>query len=173
MNKNKLLWITKTAIFIALLVVLQWVTKPLSTYVTGSAVNFILIASVLLAGLSSGITVALLSPFFAFLVGIGPAFPAFLPVIALGNAAIVLVWHFVASKGGYVKYVIALVSGAALKFAVLYLGIVKILIPTLSLPEAKAAVLSASFSYPQLITVAIGGVIAIAAVPLIRRAIKN
>ena len=72
MNK-KTLWITETAVMIALLVALQWATKPLGQFVTGSCVNLVLGVSVLVGGLWCGLTVALVSPFFAFLLGIGPA----------------------------------------------------------------------------------------------------
>lgn len=41
MNK-KTLWITETAVMIALLVALQWATKPLGQFVTGSCVNLVL-----------------------------------------------------------------------------------------------------------------------------------
>ena len=46
MNK-KTLWITETAVMIALLVALQWATKPLGQFVTGSCVNLVLGVSVL------------------------------------------------------------------------------------------------------------------------------
>ena len=50
MNK-KTLWITETAVMIALLVALQWATKPLGQFVTGSCVNLVLGVSVLVGGL--------------------------------------------------------------------------------------------------------------------------
>ena len=40
-NSGKIKWITRTAVFIALLVAFQYATKPMGQYVTGSAVNFI------------------------------------------------------------------------------------------------------------------------------------
>ena len=43
----------------------------------------------------------------------------------------------------------------------------------LTLNEKQMAVLSASFSFPQLITAAIGGVLAMLLVPPLRRAIKD
>lgn len=73
MNK-KTLWITETAVMIALLVALQWATKPLGQFVTGSCVNLVLGVSALVGGLWCGLTVALVSPFFAFLLGIGRRF---------------------------------------------------------------------------------------------------
>ena len=71
MNK-KIRWITETAVMLALLIALQALTKPMGQLVTGSCVNAILAITVLLVGMSSGITVALISPVFAFLFAIAP-----------------------------------------------------------------------------------------------------
>ena len=60
--RKKILWITETAVMLALLVTLQAVTKPLGQLVTGSCVNTVLAITVLLVGLHSGITIALMSP---------------------------------------------------------------------------------------------------------------
>ena len=69
---KRILWITETAVMTALLIVLQTATKAGGQYVTGSCVNAVLAVSVLAVGVWSGVVVALLSPFFAFLLGIGP-----------------------------------------------------------------------------------------------------
>jgi thiamine transporter ThiT len=71
MNK-KIRWITETAVMLALLVSLQAITKPLGQLVTGSCVNAVLAITVLVAGLYSGITVAIISPVLAYLLGIAP-----------------------------------------------------------------------------------------------------
>lgn len=72
MNK-KTLWITRTAALTALLVVLQASTAALgSTLVTGTVVNLLLIISVMTCGAASGLSVAVLSPVLAKLIGIGP-----------------------------------------------------------------------------------------------------
>ena len=60
--RKKVLWITETAVMLALLVTLQALTKPMGQLVTGSCVNAVLAISVLLVGMSSGITIALISP---------------------------------------------------------------------------------------------------------------
>ena len=124
-TNSKLKTLCRTAIFLALLVAVQFVTRSMGQYVTGSLVNLILIASGLLCGLWGGLAVALLSPVCAFLIGIGPAFPQIVPAIMLGNAVIVLVWHLIA--GGQNTrlpgYLLAAAAGALAKFAVLYLVI--------------------------------------------------
>ena len=53
--KKKTLWVTETAVMLALLVTLQWATKPLGQLVTGSCVNAVLAVTVLLSGVGSGI----------------------------------------------------------------------------------------------------------------------
>ena len=45
--KSKALWVTRTAAMMALLIVLQWLTKPLGQIVTGSCVNAVLAVTVL------------------------------------------------------------------------------------------------------------------------------
>lgn len=72
MNKRTL-WITRTAVLTAMLVVLQATTQATgNTVITGSVVNMLLIISVMACGILSGITVAVISPVMAKLIGIGP-----------------------------------------------------------------------------------------------------
>ena len=163
--KEKTKWIAKTAMMIALLLILQVATASLGQYVTGSCVNFILAMSVFVGGFASGLVVALLSPIFAFLLGIGPAFFAISPCVSAGNLAFVIVmsllWaRFVNEKGKFVPAFLSVIAGAVAKFIVLYLLVVKLVIPMLGLPEQKVAVMSAMFSFPQLITAMVGGILA-------------
>ena len=174
MNK-KTKWITETAVMIALLVVLQAVTKSFGQFVTGSCVNFVLATAALIGGLSCGLTVAIVSPFFAFLLGIGPAFLPIVPGVSVGNAELVLMlWALLWKKGpgadAGVK-VAAVAAAAVCKFLVLFGLIVKVILPMLSLNEKQIAVLSASFSWPQLITAAIGGSLAVLLWPRLAKAL--
>ena len=78
--------ITETAVMTALLVALQAATASLGNqFVTGSCVNAVLALTILLVGLWSGAAAAALSPFFAFLLGIGPQLLPIVPAIAAGN----------------------------------------------------------------------------------------
>ena len=104
--------LTETAVMTALLIVLQAVTKPAGQYITGTCVNAVLAVSVLAAGLWSGIAVALLSPLFAFLLGIGPQLPPIVPSIAVGNLVFVLLLGLLAG-GGEPQLITALAGGAA------------------------------------------------------------
>jgi hypothetical protein len=174
--KTKIYWIAKTAMFIALLVALQAVTKPMGQFVTGSVVNLILILSVVIGGIASGACVAVISPVMAALLGIAGKWEL-VPFIILGNIAIILVWWFFSNlkmKNEAVPYIIALVSGAIVKFGVLFLSVNYIAIPlVLKLPADKAGAISAQFGIAQLITAVIGGIVAVAAIPLIKKALKG
>lgn len=174
MKFDKIKWMTRTAVLLAVLVLLQFVTKPLGQLVTGSAVNFVLIASVVLGGLASGIVVAAVSPFLAYALGIGPAFIQLIPFIALGNLLLVLVYGLVLKRSQTLAYwLIAVISATLLKFIVLYLGIVQLALPLISdIKAPQLTALSAMFSWPQLVTAAIGGVLAWILIPTLQRAIR-
>ncbi|HOJ48761.1 MAG TPA: ECF transporter S component [Bacillota bacterium] len=182
MKKSTILWITRTAVLIALLVVFQWGLGALSgnnQFVVGSAVNLVLIVAATISGLYSGITVAVLSPFLAFVLGIGPKIVGVVPFIALGNLVLVLIWYFIAKNAsatvsGYIRMAVALVVGAAVKCAVLYLSIVKIAIPyLLNLKQPQIDTFTQMFGITQFFTAAIGGALALVVVPLLKSAIKT
>ena len=181
MNK-KIRWITETAIMLALLVTLQALTKPAGQFVTGSCVNAVLAVSVLVGGLWSGVTIALVSPVLAFLLGIAPQILT-VPAIMVGNPVYVVLLFVLADKDGknLIKQIAAWLIAAAAKFAALYFIVVKIICGvmaeslmaagTLKAPMLKA--LPATFSWPQLITALIGGGVALLIVPAIRKALKR
>ena len=180
MNK-KIRWITETAIMLALLVTLQALTKPAGQFVTGSCVNAVLAVSVLVGGLWSGVTIALVSPVLAFLLGIAPQILT-VPAIMAGNTVFVLLYLIVGAKAASVaRRIIAWLVAAAAKFVTLYVIVVKIICGvmaeslmaagTLKAPMLKA--LPATFSWPQLITALIGGGVALLIVPVIRKALKR
>ena len=172
--KNKTRWITETAIMLALLVILQAVTKSAGQLVTGSCVNAVLAVSVLVSGLSSGLTVALLSPFAAFLLGIGPQLLPIVPAIALGNAVYVLMLSRLCGKRPAAwRKALAVAGSAAAKFLTLYLVVVKLLCSVLPLKPPQIATFSTMFAWPQLITALIGGAAALLIVPVIRKALHR
>lgn len=172
--KNKTLWITETAIMLALLVILQAATKSAGQIVTGSCVNAVLAVSALFAGLSSGLTVALVSPFVAFLFGIGPQLLPIVPAIALGNAVYVLLLNrIVGKKIGMWRQVLALICAAAAKFVTLHLVVVRFLCHVLPLKQPQITTFSTMFTWPQLITALIGGAAALLIVPVLRKALHR
>ena len=158
---KKTAWIARTAICLALLLCLQFVTKSLGQFVTGSCVNLVIAMAALIGGLWSGLTVAIVSPFCAYLLGIGPAFVALVPCVALGNAVYALIFGLLVRafllKKKAVAAIISMALGAVLKFLALYIVLVKLVAPNV-VPQAKYATVTAAFTWPQLITALIGGV---------------
>ena len=167
--------LTRTALLIALLVAVQYLTKPLGQFVTGSCVNMVLVVATLCGGLWCGFTVALISPFAAFLVGVGPALIQIVPAISVGNIVLVLVYAFVYKKldRAWVRECAAVIAAAVLKFAALYLVVVKLLLPVLGLAEKQVAVMSVMFSWLQLVTALIGGVLGIVVSIPVKKAMKK
>lgn len=179
MNK-KILWITRTAVLIALLIVMQMITKSFTQYVTGSIVNLIIIVAAAAFGIWTGVAVAVISPVFGVLFGVGPAFPVLIPFIMLGNLTIALIWGFAdqlkTSKpsNNLIKNIITAAVAAAAKFLILYVGVVQVAVRFLLSGEPQALdKVSAMFTFPQLITASIGGAIAVLALPLIKRGVKT
>ena len=180
--KKKSLWITETAVMLAALVALQYVTKPLGQLVTGSCVNLVLAVTVLLVGASGGVTVALISPVMAYLLGIAPQILT-VPAIMVGNTVFVLMLHALVSRseGKISVQVTGWILAAVAKFAVLYLIVAKLICGVLAedllasgaLKEPMLKALPATFSWPQLITALIGGGLALLIVPVVRKAVKK
>jgi hypothetical protein len=189
---KKIRWITETAVMLALLISLQWVgsfvpdqmTKQL---ITGTMVNCVLAVTALVAGLSSGITVALISPVCAFLFGIAPNFITVLPIM-IGNCCYVALLSLIIGKTrkfGW-QQPVALASAAVVKFGVLYLLVVKVICgvasgsllgkkigETVLLAPPMLKKLPTMFAWPQLVTALTGGVIALAIVPVLRKALHK
>ena len=172
---SKVLRITETAVMTALLIALQFVTRSTVQLVTGSCVNAVLALTVLLVGLWSGVVVAALSPFFAFLLGIGPQLLPIVPAIAAGNVVfVVLLWALTRRKGAPLeRQAAAWLVSAVGKFLALYLIVVQILCRVLPLKQPQIDTFSAMFSWPQLVTALIGGGIALLLAPLLRKALKR
>lgn len=168
MKNSKTLWICRTAILTALLLVLQFVTKPLGQLVTGSCVNAVLSVAALAAGLSSGICVAVLSPLFAFMLGIGPQLFPLTPAIAAGNCVLVLALHLICRDDfSLPRRIIACGAASVCKFSALYILIVKIICNVMELAPKQVATFTAMFSWPQLVTALIGSALALVIVPRI------
>lgn len=176
-NKDKILWITRTGVLIALLITLQWSTSGLGQYVTGSCVNAVLAIAALAAGLWSGVVVAVLSPFCAFLVGVGPQLIQIVPAIAAGNLVLVLVLYALlrAKSAPVWKQAVSVIVAAFAKFVALYVAVVQVFIPLMgaALKEKQVATFTAMFSWNQLVTALIGCTLAMLIVPVIRKAIKK
>ena len=160
MNNNKIKFITRTAMLLALTIVFQAIGRsiplgPNSNFIVGPLVNACLVISVTLVGIFGGAVISVLSPFGAILTGASMPLPL-APFIALGNFALVLAFYIFRKHKA-----IAIVSGSVAKFAVIY-GSLLYIIPFFNLlPKNKALTLAgAAFGWPQLVTALIGGIIA-------------
>jgi len=179
---HKIRRITETSVLLALLITLQALTKGFGQLVTGSCVNAILAVATLFCGLPSGITIALISPVLAFLLGIAPQVLT-VPAIMVGNAVYVAALFFLSdpSKAFSLRQIFAWAAAAFAKFTVLYYVVVEIYCGTMALSLMEAgtlkppmiAVLSATFSWPQLITALIGGGLAMCITPVLHKALHR
>ncbi len=182
---QKIRWITETAVLLALLVTLQALTKGFGQFVTGSCVNALLAVSTLLTGLSSGLTIALVSPIMAFLLGIAPNFITVFPIM-LGNVCYVLVLHLLLGKSmkPVWKQPAAVIAAAAVKFGVLYVLVVRVICGVAAgallgkklgnivvLAPPMLDLLPTLFGWPQLVTALIGGALALLITPVLRKAL--
>lgn len=174
-------WTVETAAMLALLIVLQWATKPLGQMITGSCVNAVLAVTVLLAGMGSGIMVALLSPVFACLFGIAPNLVV-VPAIMAGNTVFILLLRLVYGSGKqFWRQVVALLATSTAKFLVLYALVAVVICGTASnvllargvLKAPMLAALPATFSWLQLMTALIGGGLALVLVPTLKKALHR
>ena len=181
MNK-KIYWITQTAVMLALLVAMQALTKPMGQLVTGSFVNGILAVTVLIAGLSSGITVAIFSPILAYLLGIAPQLLT-VPAIMGGNTVFVIVLYFIAGRDSrkHLRQILAWLCAAFAKFALLYAIVVWLFCGVLAdallaaglMKAPMLQLLPATFSWSQLFTALIGGAVALFITPVLRKALHR
>ena len=179
---KKIRWITETAVMLALLVCLQALTKPMGQLVTGSCVNAVLAVSALVGGIGCSLVVALCSPVLAYLLGIAPQILT-VPAIMVGNTVFVVLLWVLADKTGknIAKQVMAWLAAAVAKFAALYAIVVWLICGVLSesllasgaMKTPMLTALPATFSWPQLFTALIGGAVALAITPVLRKALHR
>ncbi len=171
--RKKALFLAETGILLALLILAQFLTQSAGQIVTGACVNCILAVAALAVGWGGGLAVALVSPFAAFLLGIGPKLLPIVPVIALANGVLVCILRLIAGKDPARLTVwgkaLAVLAASCGKFLLLYLIVVQLLCRVLPLKPPQIALFSTMFSYPQLITALIGTVLAFLLLPAIRR----
>lgn len=162
-------FITRTAIILALTILFQSMGRiiplgQLNQFVTGSLVNACLVIAAAFTGIWGGAAVSLLSPFGAILTGAAVPLP-FAPFIAVGNFILVLM--FVIFKK---KHIIGIGSGAILKFGFLFAAI-SLFVKIMGMPSTSP--LLVAFSWPQLVTAAIGGAVALVVMKALGKALEK
>jgi len=171
MKKEKLRYLTRTAMLLALTIVFQSLGRliplgPNSSFIVGPLVNACLIVSAGLVGVYAGAVVSILSPFGAILTGAGMPLPL-APFIALGNFALVLFFYIFRKKK-----IAGILSGAVAKFLVIYGSLMTIIPYFKILPSQKAlAFASTAFGPTQIVTALIGGIIAFPIIVILEKRI--
>jgi len=163
--------ITRTAILLALTIVFQTIGRAITLgqfnqFITGSLVNACLVVAAAATGLWGGAAVALLAPFGAILTGAAVPLP-FAPVIAVGNFILVLMYILIKKN-----HILGIAVGAVLKFGFLFLG-VNIFVNLMGIPAQKAPAMIATYSWPQLVTAVIGGVLALLVIKALGVAVET
>ncbi|NLW02053.1 MAG: ECF transporter S component [Clostridiaceae bacterium] len=163
-------FITRTAILLALTIVFQSIGRAIplgqfNQFITGSLVNACLVIAAAATGIWGGAAVALLAPFGAILTGAAVPLP-FAPVIAIGNFILVLMFVLIKKN-----HILGIGAGAVLKFGFLFIG-VNIFVKLMGIPAQKAAAMIAAFSWPQLVTAAVGGAVALLVIRALRIAVR-
>ena len=159
-----------TGILLAICIVSQ-IFKNLSIFITGPIINACIVLAVIIAGVSCGIILSVITPVTAYFIAASPvmtAVPGIIPLIMLGNIVLALGVHFLMRKrireggkagGGIISYSMAVVC-SALKGAVMGLTISLWLLPTFIPAQsplyAKLPVFQTTFSLFQFITALIG-----------------
>ena len=152
--------LTTTALLLALCIVFQCM-KGISVYLTGSAVNCILVIATLYCGLFSGTSIAILTPVVAYFIGATPIMnmiPLMMLVIMVGNELIVLcVWLFHKRR-----LTIGMLLGCTTKALFLWVAVWFVVLPIFGakLPALMITTVKTTFSITQFVTACIGSVIA-------------
>jgi hypothetical protein len=138
----------------------------LSVLVIGTLVNLTLVLSAWFIGFWSGAAISLLAPLIAFLQGF-QSIIAMVPVIFLGNLTIVAISWMLRRRR-----VAGALLGAGGKFAAQYLLVAFLVVPVFVTQEAQRASLPLLFSWPQLITAVLGGLLALVLTPRLEKALR-
>ncbi|MCX7843227.1 MAG: ECF transporter S component [Clostridia bacterium] len=175
MKNSKVRFITRTAILLALVVSVQMIGRMLppgvSNFIVGPLVNACLIVAAAFAGLWGGVLIAVLSPFTSLINNHAPiatVLLSFAPVIALGNAVLVVLFYLLKNK----NQILGVAAGAITKFAVLFVGI-NIFLGVVTVKPQLAKTLGVLFGVAQLWTALLGGAVALLIIKALGKAIKE
>ncbi len=172
MKNDKIGMITRTAVLLAVVVVVQMAGRslPYSNFIVGPLVNMCILIAAMTAGIGGGVVIAVLSPFTSLInnhAALAAALLLYAPVISVANLILVIVFYFLYNRNKYAGVIL----GSILKFGFLY-GSINLFLNIFEFPKFAQKLL-AMFSWPQLVTALIGGFIAIPVIIRIRKAIDN
>ena len=155
--KGKLNLLTKAAVLLAIAIVFQLV--KMGQYVTGTGINAVLITAVGVCGLPWAAAIGIMTPMLAVLLGVQPPPTIMLvPFIMAGNTVYVVLFRLLRRYNDY----IGIIAAALTKYILLYTA-ANIIVDKLPAPIRLA------FSFPQLITAAAGGAIALIVLKIVQK----
>lgn len=168
--------LTQASILLAVALVFQMLGSKIpgiNQYIVGSAVNAVLLLAAYLCGAFYGVSIAILTPISALLLGqLKPILAPFIPFIMIGNLILVVCFSLLCMKGVWGQY-LGIITAAFLKFIFLYTSVAKLIyIFKINLPAPAVKSLSAAMGITQFFTALIGGIIAIALIRVLDNKLK-
>lgn len=161
--------LAKTSVLLALALSFQIGLMPLAQPAVGPLVNMTLLIAVMVVGPGRALMIGCVTPLMAFMLGIMPL-PLLVPVVMLGNAAFILIYHCLSRKLSKPYRIFAILAGASAKF-LLMAGMIR-LMAHLFMPNMPAKLIQA-FSLPQFYTAMLGGMMALVLIRYIPRSVRN
>ncbi len=172
MNSNKIRMITRTGILLALTIVFQMLGRYLVPYlgqynnfVVGPLVNASLLIAAATVGIWGASAIAVLAPIGAMLTGASMPVP-FVPIVAVGNLIIVISFYMLRKHK-----VAGIAVGAVLKTGFLTAAVMTF-VGIMNMPDKKESALMFSFTWPQLVTAIVGGIIALTVIKALEKSIE-
>ncbi len=169
--------ITRTALLIAILFVVQYF-KNISSYISGPAINVILLTATFYVGLPSGILLSIIAPISSYFIAGGAAMSVImtatrftaLPVIIIGNIILIMLSYFIYKNKKRIYLIFGLISGSLAKWLFMWLSADYILKPLFSESFGeKIVVLGKVFGNLQLYAAIVGSILFF----IIHKLIKN
>lgn len=160
MNQVKIIAINKKVILVVaqfgvLLCVATFAPLLKQQAITGPIINAVLFIAIVLLGIQGAVLIALIPSLIALSVGLLPQVLApMVPFIMVSNVILVLVFSYLRKR----NYWTGMISASVLKF--LFLFSTSFVVVNLITKQAIAQKAAAMLSWPQLLTVLAGGVIA-------------
>ena len=149
----KIKTITQTGVLLSITLAVQSLHLP--TYITGSAINAVLIVAVVFPGIPGSVIIGCITPLVALTMGIiHPITTPLVPIIMAANTTLGITFYLLRKRNDY----IALIGAALAKYFVFYLC-VNYLIGVLNIKIPDPVLIA--FQLPQLFTALIGGVIGV------------
>ncbi len=135
----------------------------------GVCADFALTAALYGGGCWCALALACVSPLASFLLGFGPDYFRFVPFLMMGNAVFVSLVHLLGRRERFLERAGALGMGGLARLIVLWATLLRLVIPAMGLSEQEMGRIGIPFAWPQIFTALVGGGLAAALYPALRR----